>query len=78
MPLQWRNYIWQSLEEGAGKHARSVSPAHTPAVVLLKDLPSGKWGDGAFPGTADTAQPTPQPLLLLSLSLKDLSAEKRG
>ena len=24
MPLQWRNQIWQSLEEGAGKRARNV------------------------------------------------------
>ena len=26
MPLQWRNQIWQSLEEGAGKRGSECAP----------------------------------------------------
>ena len=40
MPLQWRNQIWQSLEEGAGKRCREcglqcdVTPAMSHSCQL--------------------------------------------
>ena len=36
MPLQWRNQIWQSLEEGAGKRCSECASNHLNASVLLQ------------------------------------------
>ena len=37
MPLQWRNQIWQSLEEGAGKRCSECG-------VSLHPLGTWRWG----------------------------------
>ena len=39
MPLQWRNQIWQSLEEGAGKRCSECALDRHP-VIGLGDFPS--------------------------------------
>ena len=45
MPLQWRNQIWQSLEDGAGKRRSGCAAAavgliyHIPSIVF-RHLPS--------------------------------------
>ena len=33
VPLQWRNQIWQSLEEGAGKRCAECAHAACPSVL---------------------------------------------
>ena len=44
-PFEWRNQIWQSLEEGAGKRCSECAPAHehvkgflSKCTVLNADL----------------------------------------
>ena len=34
MPLQWRNQIWQSLEEGAGKRSSECEFCHVLLYVF--------------------------------------------
>ena len=46
-----------------------MQPHPSRCVVVERLAFRGKWGDEAFPGTVYTAQPIPQPLLLLLLSL---------
>ena len=50
MPLQWRNQIWQSLEDGAGKRRSECGPA----AVGLK--PVLNWPNVCLPEhTSDTS-----------------------
>ena len=39
MPLQWRNQIWQSLEEGAGKRCLVSNSKHWFTTSFLQPLP---------------------------------------
>ena len=41
MPLQWRNQIWQSLEEGAGKRCSECGVQ--PVAIVMQKKAQG-WG----------------------------------
>ena len=73
MPLQWRNQIWQSLEEDAGKRCSECAERTQSRDVLAGIVPDGK-ALGAVAVDSGFTRNSKQPPALVCVCEGDLCA----